>query len=108
MVSGDFLAHVDQVFLGHAEFRDLALGRDRCLGEMTAHRSGRALCFRNAGAQLDGSITVAGGGALIDDLKAVELQNGHRNLTAVFQEQPGHAQFLGDNTSTQHHPLLTP
>ena len=61
-----------------------------------------------AGTQLDGGIAIGRGGALRDDLQAVQLQDGDGNLTAVLEEQTGHAQFLGDNTSTQHGRPLRP
>ena len=47
-------------------------------------------------------------GALRNHLQIFQLQDRNRNLRPVFQEQPGHAQFLGDNTSTQHGRPLRP
>ena len=59
-------------------------------------------------AQLNGGVAILLGGALRDHLQIVELQNRHRHLRPVFQEQPGHAQLLGDYTSPQHGGLLKP
>jgi len=108
VVGGDFRAHIDQVVRRHAEFRDLALGRHIRLGEVAALRGSGPLGLGIARAQLDGGIAILLGGALCHDLQVVKLEHGHRNLRAVFQEQPGHAQLLCDNARAHGHALLKP
>ena len=58
-----------------------------------------------AGAELDGRIAVAVGGALRHHLDVVHLEDGHRHLLPVLQEQPGHPQLLRYHSGT-HRPIL--
>src|SRR5690606_11333468 len=94
----DFFAHGDQVFRGNPEFSDLAFGFDFGSGKVATHRSGDAADLGRTSAELDSGIAVLFDGPLCDDLQAVKLKHGHRDLTAVFHEKPGHADFLCDDS----------
>ena len=97
VVRGDFRAHIDQVVGADAEFGDLALGFHIRPGEVAAHAGRGPLGLGRACAKLDSRVAFPVSGALCHNLQVVELKNGHRNLLAVFQKQPGHAQLLCDN-----------
>ena len=102
MVSGDFLAHVDQVVGVHAELGNLALGFDLGDGEVTAHGLARTLGLGGAGAQLDGGVAMSVSGTLSDDLQLLKLKDGHGDLLAVFHEKTGHADLFGNDSGTEH------
>ncbi len=109
MVSRDFLAHVDHGIGVHTELRHFTLGRHIGRGKVTAHGLACAFCLGRACAQLNSGVTVLIGGALGNNLQAVELKNGHRNLLAVFLKDTGHPDLFCDNTRAQHNllPSLT-
>jgi hypothetical protein len=104
----DLLAHADQGVRVHPELHDLALGLDLRLGEVAAHGLAGVLGLGGAGAELDGGIAILLDRALRHDLNVVELEDGHRDLLAVFQEQAGHAHLLCDHARTEHRHLLRP
>src|SRR5690606_9825869 len=70
--------------------------------EMAAHRLAGVLGLGLAGAELDGGVAVLFLGAHGDDLAAGELQDGHRDMAAVFLEDAGHAHLLRDDAGTHH------
>ena len=77
----DFLANdVDQVVFGYAELGNLAFRLDLGCGEVAAHGLADALDLGRSGAQLNGGVAILVRGALGDDLKVVQLKNGHRDL----------------------------
>ena len=106
VVGGDFRAHIDQVVGADAEFSDLALGFHIRPGEVPAHAGRGPLGLGRARAELDGGIAIPVSGALRHNLQVVELKHGHRNLLAVFQQQPGHAQLLRDYARAHCHAPL--
>ena len=106
VVGGHFFAHGDHVFRIDPEFGDLPLRFDLGGREMAAHALGDPLGLGGASAQLNGGISVLFSGTGGDNLQAVELKNGHRDLLAVFHEQAGHAHLLGDYTRAQHRSAL--
>ena len=95
MVSGDFRAHVDEVFLGDPEFDQAVLWLDLTLGEVSAHGLGGILGLLGTGTELEGDVAVLVLGALRDDLTAFEAEHGHRYVCASFIEEAGHTEFLG-------------
>ena len=97
MVRDDFLTNVQHRVRIDAELSNLALGFHFRSCEMATHGLACAFGFRRTGTQLNGGIAVTVCGALCDNLKLVQLKNGHRNLLAVFHEQPGHADFFCNN-----------
>jgi hypothetical protein len=106
MVCGDFFTNADQAIRGDPEFSDLALRAHIGLGEVAALRGGGPFGLGLASAKLDGGIAIPVGGALRHDLQAVQLQDRDRNLLAVCQEQPGHAQLFCDNSRAHRFALL--
>ncbi len=73
---------------------------------MAALRGGGPLGLGRARAKLDGGVAILVGGALRHDLQAVQLQHRDRNLLAIGQEQPGHAQLLCNNARAHRSALL--
>ena len=102
MVGGDFLAHVDQVFRINTELSDLPLRFNLGHGEVATHGLARPLGLGSTGTKLNSRIAVFLSGAVGHNLKSVKLKNGHRNLLAVFHEQPGHPDLFCNNARAQH------
>ena len=65
---------------------------------MAAHRLRCAFGFGCACTELNSCVAVTLFCALVNNLKRVELKNGHRDLLTVFHEQAGHAHFLCNYT----------
>src|SRR5690606_10447563 len=70
--------------------------------EMAAHRLAGVLGLGLAGAELDGGVAVLFLGAHGDHLEAGKLQDGHRDMAAVFLEDAGHAHLLRDDAGAHH------
>jgi len=84
----------------HPEFRELALGLDLRLGEVTALRLGHVLGLARADAELNRVVLVLLLGAHRDHLAVVHLEHGHGHVVALRVEHAGHPELLGDETGT--------
>ena len=97
MIGDDFFADVQHGFWVDAEFRDLTLWFNLCCCKVTAHGLRRPFNLGCTCAELNSCVAVPFDGTLSNNLKFVELKNGHRDLLAVFHEQTGHAHLFCNN-----------
>src|SRR5690606_29717921 len=91
---------IDKRVFRHAELGHLHLRLDFRLGEMAAQCPRHILDFGRARTELDGIIAMAVRRAMRDALTYVNGKNSHRNMCAVFRENPGHAQLFCDQSTT--------
>ena len=90
---------VNHVVARHAELNEFAFRSNLGLGKVTAHRLGCALGLGSSDTELQRRITVTVFRPLRNDLTAVHVQHGDRQVGAVFGEDPGHPELLGYETS---------
>jgi hypothetical protein len=91
---------IDKRISINAELNQLHLRLNLSLGKVATLSLGDILGLGNANAELKGGVTVLILSPLGDNLTAVNLKHGNRNMYSVLSEEAGHAEFLGNETGT--------
>ena len=100
MRSGQLSTDSQQCSLANAELRQLTARFHLRLCKVAAHRLRRILYFRLAGTKLDRVIAVLILRPNRHYMTSVNLQHGYGHVRAVFREDTGHTNFLGNQPAS--------